>query len=64
MVVLFTITNPVVDYEEEDQNWRQYLQMLQCLTAPIFFVFGADCMSQSVRLAACSPPFPSPSGLY
>lgn len=43
VVFLFTITNPVVDFEEEDQNWKQYLQMLQCLTSPIFFVFGTNC---------------------
>ncbi|EDQ90217.1 uncharacterized protein MONBRDRAFT_31967 [Monosiga brevicollis MX1] len=36
-----TITTPVVDFDEDDENWKQYLAMLQCLIAPVFFVLGA-----------------------
>jgi len=42
VVFVFTITKPVVDYDEEDQNWKQYLQMILCLLAPVFFVCGTN----------------------
>lgn len=38
---LMTITIPVVDLEEDDQNWKQYLSAVQCVTAPLFTVAGA-----------------------
>ena len=38
---LMTITIPVVDLEEDDQNWKQYLTAVQCVTAPLFTVAGA-----------------------
>jgi hypothetical protein len=38
---LLTITIPVVDFEEEDQKWNKYLQMMQCVISPIWLVFGA-----------------------
>jgi len=36
-----TITTPVIDFDEDDRKWKQYLHMLQCLIAPVFFVMGA-----------------------
>eukprot|EP00056_Hartaetosiga_gracilis_P005052 m.80796 g.80796 ORF g.80796 m.80796 type:complete len:729 (-) comp12032_c0_seq5:116-2302(-) len=40
ITVALRFTTPVVDYEEEGQNWVQYLQMLQLITSPVFFVFA------------------------
>jgi sodium/potassium/calcium exchanger 6 len=48
ITVCLTLTIPVVDYEEEDQNWNKYLQALQCFTAPVFFVFGANIWSMAL----------------
>lgn len=39
--LLLVATVPVVDYDEEDEKWRRYLAILNCLVSPVFFVFGA-----------------------
>jgi len=41
IVFFMTITIPVVDLEENDQNWRQYVTVLQCIVSPVFVVIGA-----------------------
>eukprot|EP00049_Salpingoeca_infusionum_P006060 m.100790 g.100790 ORF g.100790 m.100790 type:complete len:697 (-) comp13183_c0_seq3:4403-6493(-) len=41
ITVALTITTPVVDFEEQGENWRQYLTMIQCVVSPLFFVFGS-----------------------
>lgn len=41
ITVALTITTPVIDLDENDKNWKQYLHLLQCLVAPVFFVMGA-----------------------
>eukprot|EP00039_Didymoeca_costata_P021051 m.343244 g.343244 ORF g.343244 m.343244 type:complete len:751 (+) comp22547_c0_seq1:366-2618(+) len=41
ILLFMTITIPVVDLDVHDRNWKQYLQALQCFTAPVFAVAGA-----------------------
>ncbi|EGD75575.1 hypothetical protein PTSG_06644 [Salpingoeca rosetta] len=40
VTIALTITTPVVDFDEEDERWVQYLTMLQCVVAPVFGIFG------------------------
>lgn len=53
---LLTITNPVVDFEEEDENWKRLLSALQMLCFPIFVILGTGCEWREgvVRRAAFS----------
>lgn len=36
---LLAITTPVVDYEADHHNWCKYLNVLHCITGPMFVVF-------------------------
>jgi sodium/potassium/calcium exchanger 6 len=39
IVLLLTLTVPVIDKDEEDDNWNRWLNILQCITAPVFISF-------------------------
>jgi sodium/potassium/calcium exchanger 6 len=34
------MTIPLVDYEAENHNWNKFLNMMNCLTGPLFIVFA------------------------
>lgn len=37
-VFFLNLTIPVVDYDKKDHNWNKWLNVLQCLTMPVFAV--------------------------
>ena len=55
MDVLFRLTNPVVDREADNDNWCQYLAVIQTLLGPVFAVFACalafDTVSGSFQVA-------------
>jgi sodium/potassium/calcium exchanger 6 len=34
------MTIPLVDYEAENHNWNKFLNIINCLTGPLFTVFA------------------------
>ena len=43
--VLLTATIPMVDKELENDGWKRYLCVLQCLAAPVVIIFITGCVS-------------------
>ena len=37
---LLKMTIPLVDYEAENHNWNKFLNIINCLTGPLFTVFA------------------------
>ena len=40
MVFVLNLTIPVVDYGKEDHNWNKWLNVLHCITMPVFGVLA------------------------
>jgi len=36
--ILLSLTVPVIDKDEDDHNWNKWLNVLHCVTAPLFIV--------------------------
>ena len=41
-VFCLNLTIPVVDYDEEEHNWNKWLNVLHCLTMPVFGVVATN----------------------
>ena len=46
--LLFRLTTPVVDKEKDQDNWCQYLGILQCVLGPLFSVFAINVAFDSI----------------
>ncbi|XP_022797133.1 mitochondrial sodium/calcium exchanger protein-like isoform X1 [Stylophora pistillata] len=47
-VFFLNLTIPVVDYDEEDHNWNKWLNVLHCITMPVFGVLATKAGSHLI----------------
>nr|XP_058948699.1 mitochondrial sodium/calcium exchanger protein-like [Pocillopora verrucosa] len=47
-VFCLNLTIPVVDYDEEEHNWNKWLNVLHCLTMPVFGVVATNNYSHMI----------------
>jgi hypothetical protein len=43
IILVLKLSTPLVDEEAENNNWNKCLIMINCLIAPTFVIFVADC---------------------
>lgn len=48
MVFVLNLTIPVVDYGKEDHNWNKWLNVLHCITMPVFGVLATKAYGVSI----------------
>ena len=49
-VFFLNLTIPVVDYGKEDHNWNKWLNVLHCITMPVFSVMAMKGLSNNFDL--------------
>eukprot|EP00053_Salpingoeca_punica_P013705 m.124009 g.124009 ORF g.124009 m.124009 type:complete len:675 (-) comp16276_c0_seq2:426-2450(-) len=42
IIIALKLTTPVVDLDEDDQLWRKYLTVIQCLISPVLITLGVS----------------------
>ena len=46
------MTIPLVDYEAENHNWNKFLNVINCLTGPLFIVFAIKGLKKKFQMKA------------